>query len=110
MFSSDPALMIVAPDAVFIAMALFVAVKNTLAGMRVSVKVLRPISKIAQLSFGIYLIHPILLAVVCYVLNRNGIVLPTALFVILVSVLLLAVSGLLTFLIRKIPKIGRYLV
>ena len=110
MFSSDPALMIVAPDAVFIAMALFVVVKNTLAGMRVSVKVLRPISKIAQLSFGIYLIHPILLAVVCYTLNRNGIVLPTALFVIVVSVLLLAVSGLLAFLIRKIPKIGRYLV
>lgn len=109
MFSSDPALMIVSPDAVLIATALFLVVKNTLAGVRVPVKVLRPVSKIAQLSFGIYLIHPILLAVICYVLNRNGIVLPTALFVIVVSVVLLVVSGVLTFLIRKIPKIGRYL-
>lgn len=110
MFSRDPGLMIVAPDAVLIAMALFLVVKNTLAGTRVSIKVLRPISKIAQLSFGIYLIHPILLAVVCYVFNRNGIVLPMALFVVVVSVFLLVVSGLLAFLILKIPKIGRYLV
>lgn len=108
-FSSDPALMIIAPDAVLIAMALFLVVKNTLAGMRLSVKVLRPISKLAQLSFGIYLIHPILLAVVCFVLNLYGIVLPKAVFVILISIVLLVVSGLLTFLIRKIPKIGRYL-
>lgn len=108
-FSSDPALMIIAPDAVLIAMALFLVVKNTLAGMRLSVKVLRPISKLAQLSFGIYLIHPILLAVVCFVLNLYGIVLPKAAFIILISIVLLVVSGLLTFLIRKIPKIGRYL-
>ncbi|MCD8356480.1 MAG: acyltransferase [Clostridia bacterium] len=110
MFSRDPALMILSPDAVLIAMALFLVVKNTLAGMRLSAKVLRPISRLAQLSFGIYLIHPILLAVLCYVLNLYGIMLPTTLFVVAASVLLLVVSGLLTFLIRKIPKIGRYLV
>ncbi|MDO4173755.1 MAG: acyltransferase family protein [Eubacteriales bacterium] len=108
-FSSDPALMIISPDAVLIAIALFLVVKNTLAGTRLPVKVLRPISRLAQLSFGIYLIHPILLAVICFVLNLYGIVLPKAVFVILVSIVLLVVSGLLTFLLRKIPKVGRYI-
>ena len=109
-FEKDPAMMILSPDAIFIAMALFLVVKNTLAGRRLSRNVLQPISKLAQLSFGIYLIHPIILALVCYGFNRAGIMLPPVIFIPVVSILLLAVSAGLTFLIRKIPKVGNYLV
>lgn len=108
-FTTDPALMVLSPDAVLIAVALFLVVKNTLSGMRLSSKVLRPIAMISQLSFGIYLIHPILLAALCYALNRAGIVLPAGAFVPLASIGLLVVSGAIAFLLRKIPKIGRYL-
>lgn len=108
-FVIDPAMMILSPDAVLIAAALFLVVKNTLAGMRLSYKVLRPISMLSQLSFGIYLIHPILLAVVCYALNRAGIVLPVGVFIPVVAIGLLFVSGALAYVIRKIPKIGNYL-
>ena len=108
-FTTDPALMILSPDAVLIAMALFLVVKNTLSGRRLSRRVLRPIAALSQLSFGIYLIHPLLLALVCAAFNRAGIRLPSGVFILLVSVGLLAVSGVLTYLIRKIPKVGRYL-
>lgn len=108
-FSTDPALMVLSPDAVLIAMALFLVVKNTLAGTRLPRKALRPVAALAQLSFGIYLLHPILLAVLCYALNAAGIVLPTAIFIPVTAIGLLIVSGVLSMLIRKIPKIGRYL-
>lgn len=108
-FSTDPALMVLSPDAVLIAMALFLVVKNTLSGTRLPRKALRPVAALAQLSFGIYLIHPILLAVLCYALNAAGIVLPTVIFVPVAAIGLLIVSGVLSMLIRKIPKIGRYL-
>lgn len=107
--TSDPSMMVLSPDAILVAAALFLVVKNTLAGMRLSRNVLRPISALAQLSFGIYLIHPILLAIVCYALNHAGIVLPTVVFIPVISILLLAVSGGIAMLIRKIPKIGAYL-
>ena len=64
------------PDALLIATAIFLVTKNTLAKKRLSVKIMRPIARLAQLSFGIYLIHPILLAVLCWVLNDYGIYLP----------------------------------
>lgn len=108
-FSTDPALMVLSPDAVLIAMALFLVVKNTLAGTRLPRKALRPVAALAQLSFGIYLLHPILLAVLCYALNAAGIVLPTAIFIPVAAIGLLIVCGVLSMLIRKIPKIGRYL-
>ena len=109
-FENDPMMMIASPEAVLIAIALFLVVKNTLANMRLSRKVLHVISALAQYSFGIYLIHPILLALVCYVFNRAGIMLPAIAFIPLVSIVLLAASAGLAMLIRKIPKIGRYLV
>lgn len=102
--------LMLSPDALLIATAIFLVTKNTLAKKRLSVKIMRPIARLAQLSFGIYLIHPILLAVLCWVLNDYGIYLPAGLFVIGASVLLLVVSGGLTWLIRKIPTVGRYLV
>lgn len=108
-FSTDPALMVLSPDAVLIAMALFLVVKNTLAGTRLPRNVLRPVAALAQLSFGIYLLHPILLAVLCYALNEAGIVLPTAIFIPVAALGLLVVCGVLSMLIRKIPKIGQYL-
>lgn len=108
-FSTDPALMVLSPDAVLIAIALFLVVKNTLAGTRLPRKALRPVAILAQISFGIYLIHPILLAILCYALNAAGIVLPTAVFIPAAAIGLLVVSGILSLLIRKIPKIGRYL-
>lgn len=108
-FSTDPAQLVLSPDALLIAIAIFLVVKNTLAKKRLFVKVMRPIARLAQLSFGIYLIHPILLAILCWVLNYYGIYLPTGLFVVGASVLLLVLSGGLTWLIRKIPKVGRYL-
>lgn len=108
-FSTDPALMVLSPDAVLIAIALFLVVKNTLAGTRLPRKALRPVAALAQISFGIYLIHPILLAILCYALNAAGIVLPTVVFIPAAAIGLLVVSGILSLLIRKIPKIGRYL-
>lgn len=108
-FTTDPAMMIVSPDAVLIAMAMFLVVKNTLSGMRLSRRVLRPIAALSQLSFGIYLIHPILMAVLCYMLNRAGVVLPAGVFIPVAAIGLLIVSGALAYLIRKIPKIGKYL-
>lgn len=108
-FTTDPAMMILSPDAILIAAALLLVVKNTLAHMRLSHKVLRPIAALSQLSFGIYLIHPILLAVLCYALNRAGISLSAGAFVPLASIGLLVISGAITFLLRKIPKVGRYL-
>lgn len=108
-FTTDPAMMILSPDAVLIATALFLVVKNTLSGMRLSRKVLRPIAMLSQLSFGIYLIHPILLAFLCYALNRAGIILPAGVFIPVAAICLLIVSGALAYGIRKIPKIGRYL-
>jgi peptidoglycan/LPS O-acetylase OafA/YrhL len=110
LFTSDPTMMIVAPDAILIAAALFLVVKNTLSGMRLSGRVLKPIAALARLSFGIYLIHPILLAVICYALNTFGIVLPTGAFVLLTSIVLIVVSALITWLLKKIPKVGAYIV
>lgn len=109
-FSTDPAQLMLSPDALLIATAIFLVTKNTLAKKRLSAKIMRPIARLAQLSFGIYLIHPILLAVLCWVLNDYGIYLPAGLFVVGASALLLVVSGGLTWLIRKIPTVGRYLV
>lgn len=108
-FTTDPAMMIVSPDAVLIAMALFLVVKNTLSGMRLSRRVLRPIAALSQLSFGIYLIHPLLLAALCCALNHAGVVLPAGVFIPVAAIGLLLVSGALTYVIRKIPKIGTYL-
>lgn len=108
-FSTDSALMILSPDAVLIAIAFFLVMKNTFTGRRVSNKLLRPIAALSRVSFGIYLIHPILLAITCYALNYAGIILPIGVFVPAVGILLLLVSGILAMLIRKIPKIGRYL-
>ena len=109
-FSTDPAMMVLSPDAIFVAIALFLVIKNTLAGVRLPRRALRPIAALAQLSFGIYLIHPILLAALCYALNAAGIFLPAAAFIPLATIGLLVVSGALTALLRKIPKLGRYLV
>ena len=53
-FSTDPAQLVLSPDALLIAIAIFLVVKNTLAKKRLSVKVMRPIARLAQLSFGIY--------------------------------------------------------
>ncbi len=108
-FSTDPAWLVLSPDALLIAVAIFLVVKNTLAKKHLSAKVIRPIARLAQLSFGIYLIHPILLAVLCWVLNYYGIYLPAGLFVVGTSALLLVVSGGLTWLIRKIPIVGHYI-
>ncbi len=109
-FTTVPAMMVVSPDAIVIAVAVFLVVKNTLANRRLSGKLLRAVGLLANLSFGIYLIHPLLLAFVCYVFNAAGIMLPAAVFIPVVSIILLLVSGLLAFLIQKIPKVGRYLV
>lgn len=107
-FTTDPAIMVLSPDAVLIAAAIFLVVKNTLSQVRLSSKVLKPISMLSHLSFGIYLIHPILLAVVCYALNRAGVVLPVWAFIPLISIVLLVLSGSITYLLQKLPKIGRY--
>ena len=42
-------------------------------------------------------------------LNRAGVVLPAGVFIPVAAIGLLIVSGALAYLIRKIPKIGKYL-
>lgn len=95
---------------IIMSISIFIIVKYLFADKKMSNKVINIIELISSTTFGIYLIHYLLnyklynLGIIKFLFNFNPI-----LGIIILDILVFVVSGILTFILKKIPIIKNYL-
>lgn len=96
------------PNIVLMSVGVMVLFKEEVSRIRWSEEARKRISGISGLTFGIYLVH-ILLLKVCYGAGINIQMLHPAVSVPLVSAAVFVCGAILTWMIHKIPVLGKYL-
>ncbi len=94
-----------------VTIGIFIFVKERFSGGYTAGKGLgRAVSFISEMSFGIYLAHPMLLELLSNELSVNTLSFSPVLSVPVITVLVFTVSALVTMAIKRIPYVGRYMV
>lgn len=94
------------PNTIIVAAAIYTLFTKRISNVQFSEKAKKLISKLSEYSFGVYLIHALLLDVFA-VAGLKPTVLHPLLAMPLITALAFAVAAALVMLIRKIPLVGR---
>ena len=93
-----------------VSVAVFIAVKNLFANINIKENLIRKIFAVSKLTFGIYLIHVLIIGLFLKLLNLNVGSFNAALSVPLLSVAVFGVSLLFSFVLSKIPLLNKYVI
>lgn len=94
------------PNTIIVAAAMYTLFTKRISNVQFSEKTTQRISKLSEYSFGVYLIHALLLDVFAVAGLKPTVVHPV-LAMPLITVLAFAVTAVLVILIRKVPYMGR---
>ena len=94
------------PNIIIVAAAIYTLFTKRISNVPLSEKTMQRISKLSEYSFGVYLIHALLLDVFA-VAGLKPTVLHPVLAMPLITLLTFAATAVLVMMIRKIPKVGR---
>ena len=94
------------PNTIIVAAAIYTLFTKRISKVRFSEKSAQLISKLSEFSFGVYLIHALLLDVFAVAGLKPTVVHPV-LAMPLITVLAFAVTNALVMMIRKVPYVGR---
>jgi surface polysaccharide O-acyltransferase-like enzyme len=97
------------PTTMFIAYALFVFFKENYVKIKISQKMERVIIKISKDTFGIYLIHALIIQIFG-VIGINTLIINPILSIPVISIVVMVISYIGTIIIRKIPILKEYIV
>lgn len=96
------------PNIVFVSVGVFVFFKEKVSKINVGERLSKGIVAVSNLTFGIYLIHVLILKSL-YLLGVNIAFCTTAISVPIVSLAAFVISAIIIWLFRKIPVVGKYL-
>ena len=95
------------PNIVVISVGVMIFFKEYVSKTRFIVRFAKPIQELSKLTFGIYLIHLLILEI-CYSLGVNIQILHPIISIPLLAVIVFICSGGIIWLLRKIPVVGTY--
>lgn len=95
---------------VLFAVAMFVLGKYELEESKILGKVSRGIEKMAQCSFGAYLVHALILNKIMGLLNYSATSLNTIILIPTISILVFVISMGISALLHQIPIVKKYIV
>ena len=94
----------------FTSISIFVFFKNNFNNLIINKKKNNIIKKISNFTFGIYLIHPLILGIIMNKLNIFSLSINTIYFIPLISLITFILSLIFSIIIKFIPIIGKYLI
>lgn len=96
------------PNIVLYSVGIFFFFKDIVSKINFSEKIQKIIVSLSSLTFGIYLIHYLVLEVLCK-FGINITMFHPILSIPVLAVITFCIGGLIVWLIRKIPKVGKYI-
>lgn len=94
------------PNVIFESMAIYTLFAKRISKIQFSSKTVKLFAKLTQLGFGVYLTHALIIDIL-NLMHINICTYSTFLMIPLLTVVVYALSLIVTFLIRKIPHIGK---
>lgn len=90
----------------FASISIFLFFKNNFNNLKFTKKLNKIISNIAKLTFGIYLIHPLIMETIVKNLNLFSLSINIIFLIPIINIFVFLSSLIISFLIKKIPLIG----
>ena len=97
------------PNTMFVAYGAFIFFKRKYENFNFSEKAIKIISKISKDTFGIYLIHALVLLIFSTI-GINTLIINPVITIPIISIMVMAISEMGTIIINKIPILNKYII